>query len=738
MAKIAQLDIKIGVDGSGVDSGLQQAINAVSNAQSSATARLGGAMQRLGGDMMRAGGVLTAGLTVPIVGFAAAGMMAAREFNTGMANVASLIPGNAERVRELKASVQDMAVAVGKSTTDLAGGLYQVISAFGDTAQTADLLRINAKAAAAGVATTTEAIDLTSAVTLAYGDTSAAAVQKVADLALLAVRMGKTTFPELAGSIGRVTPMARVLGVSQEELFAVMGSVTGVTGRAAEVATQLRSALKSLANPTAGMTEALKAMGYSSGQAMIQQLGMGGALQRIAQYAKETGTPLQKLVSDIEGQTILLPLADTLASRYANTLQAMGQAAGTTDEAFQAQTTGVNAAGYALQQLSARSEVFRQNIGDAIAPALIAAMEAAQPLVNSIARLAVAFAAMPPGAQATILGIAGAVATLGPALMVVGGAISGIGSIVKVVPLIAALIGPMLASLGAAVSGAATGFLALIGPVGWVVLAIAAVASAIMYLWRTNESFRVALTTAWTAISTAVAGAALSIWTALTSAFTSVGVVVAQFFARLPLYWESLRQGVTAAALTVQTTVSAAFAAVSTFFLTVWTAAYTWGVGLFKRFADGIMVGFQWVKDRVTQAVQWVRNLLPGSDAKEGPLSDLYASGRALMSTLAGGISAAGGMPAAAVAGAASGLFSTLPAGLGIGVTPQLASLGPRPFGDGSLGVTAAMANSAINGRAERTQGVRVWVDNGNIRAEMVETARGVYRVEQSYDDRGL
>jgi phage-related protein len=546
-----------------------------------------------------------------------------------------------------------------------------------------------------------------------------------------------------------------------------MGSVTGVTGGAAEVATQLRSALKSLANPTAGMTEALAAMGYSSGQAMIQQLGMGGALQRIVQYAKETGTPLQKLVADIEGQTILLPLASSLAGRYANTLKEMGSAAGTTNEAFAEQTEGINKTGTQLERAKAKAEVMAQRLGDGIAPALEDALVAAEPLIGVIERLAKSFEKLPAGQQSLIVNAGAAAAALGPGLMMAGGAISGAGTIIKAGSMVGGVAAPVaakavagvggmaaaaapavtgaLATAGGAVAGAASavgssiaGVAAAITPIGWVALAIAGVVAAIVWLWKTNEGFRTALTTAWTAISTVVAGVALAVWTALTNAFTAVGTVIAGFFARIALFWEGLRLGVIAAALTVQTTLKSAFDAVGKFFTDLWTTAWTWGESLFKRFADGIMAGFKWVKEKVTGAVQWVRDLLPGSDAKEGPLSDLYASGRALMSTLAGGISAAGGMPAAAVAGAASGLFSTLPAGLGIGVTPQLASLGPRPFGDGSLGVTAAMANSAINGRAERTQGVRVWVDNGNIRAEMVETARGVYRVEQSYDDRGL
>lgn len=210
----------------------------------------------VGKSMTSTGMKMTGAVTLPIIGIGGAAIKMSTDFNASMANVASLglVP---ERVEELKSGVQNMAIEVGKSTGDLAGGLYQVVSAFGDTADTATILEINAKAAAAGLATTEEAIALTSAVTKGYGDSSAEAVQKVADLAFETVKLGQTTFPELAASMGKVVPIASALGVSQEELFAQMATLTGVTGGAAEVSTQLRAVYQGLLKPTAEMANSL-------------------------------------------------------------------------------------------------------------------------------------------------------------------------------------------------------------------------------------------------------------------------------------------------------------------------------------------------------------------------------------------------------------------------------------------------------------------------------------------------
>jgi TP901 family phage tail tape measure protein len=302
------------------------------------------------------------------------------DFNRGMANVATLIPGNTKRVNELKGTVQNLAVATGKATDDLAEGLYQTISAFGDTADTAAILETNAKAAAAGLAKTTDAINLTSAVTKIYGDTSAAAVQKAADLALLTVRLGQTTFPELASSMGKVVPMAEAMGQSQEDLFAVFATATGVTGTAAEVATQYRGVLAGLAKPSEALTALLDKQGFKSGEAMLAQRGLVGTLQDIVGAAKDADKPLQDYIASVEAVPFALALAGPQAETFAKKQAELAKAAGATDEAFRAQTEGVNEAGFGWDQLVQQFVTGAQKLGDVLLPRLLDAAHALSPL----------------------------------------------------------------------------------------------------------------------------------------------------------------------------------------------------------------------------------------------------------------------------------------------------------------------------------------------------------------------
>lgn len=311
----------------------------------------------------------------------------ATEFNAGMANVGSLIPGNTARVKELAGEVQALRVQLGLTGQDATTGLYQAISAFGDTADTMKIMEINAKAARAGVASVSDAINLTSAVTKAYGDTSAQAVEQVSDLALMTVRLGQTTFPELAASIGRVTPLTKALGVSQQELFAVMATATGVTGGAAEVSTQLRGVLQSLMSPTDSMAKLMQSLGYANGEAMIKALGMSGTIKAITDAANASGQPLQEYISSIEGQTLALALAGPQADTFTAKLEQMQQASGSTNAAFKEQAEGVNWWGHQMARAREAWNVFLEKVG-IVGPLLTAGASIAQ-LVTVIRSLAI-------------------------------------------------------------------------------------------------------------------------------------------------------------------------------------------------------------------------------------------------------------------------------------------------------------------------------------------------------------
>jgi len=134
--------------------------------------------------------VLAAGAAAASMGGLA--LNAAVDFEKQMANVATLLDGDVKtKIGNLGGAVKRLSGETGTSTELLTDGLYQVISAFGETDDAMKILEISTKGAAAGNATVTDSVNLLSAVTKGYGDTSAEAAQQTSDLAFLTVKLGQ-------------------------------------------------------------------------------------------------------------------------------------------------------------------------------------------------------------------------------------------------------------------------------------------------------------------------------------------------------------------------------------------------------------------------------------------------------------------------------------------------------------------------------------------------------------------
>lgn len=418
------------------------------------------------------GNALTKSVTVPLIAAAGASVKFSTDFNAALANIATL-GVSTERVLELKSGIQDLAVSVAKDTSDISNGVYNVISAIGDSNDTIKITEINAKAAAAGLATTEEAISLTTAVTKGYNDITAEAFQKASDLAFVTVKLGQTTFPELAGAIGRVVPASNALGVSQEELFTVYATLTGVTGKASEVSTQYGAILSGLMKPSESMKKMLSQLGYESGFAMVKALGLKGTLDALTKATGGSEEKLSNLVSSKEAVTAMLALTGAQAESFTAKLEAMNNAAGASDEAFAAQSEGVNKAGFEFQQSMVSMQIAAQKFGDSAVPYI-------DKVSDSISGLADWLNSLSDEQREAVFNIGVFAAALGPTMKVTSGLIKGgtkgVALLKAVAPAATSAAAGMTATAGGATAlGGAMS--ALSGPIGWTIAALAALAA---------------------------------------------------------------------------------------------------------------------------------------------------------------------------------------------------------------------------------------------------------------------
>lgn len=367
----------------------------------------------------------------------AAGTQAA-SFQSQMQNVGTLLDGDVQgKLQGMSKQLKQVSIDTGAATSDLTDGLYQVVSAFGESAESVKQLEIAAKAAKAGNATTTDSVNMLSAVTKGYGDTSAAALQKASDLAFLTVKLGQTSFPELASSMGQVVPLAATMKVSQEELFGAMATLTGVTGGTAEVTTQLRATMQEFLSPSSQMEKALKKMGYTSGAAALESEGLGGILTKLKESVKGDEVAFANLFSSIESKNAVLALTGAQADAFAEKTAAMGEAAGATDRAFNIQTNSVSAM---ASKLKNAGSVMLTSLGEKALPYVQDAMQGlidrmpaiTETLGGMIERAGPMFGVMASGISNAVSACAPVVGRIGSVVAavmpIVSEVVSGVGS----------------------------------------------------------------------------------------------------------------------------------------------------------------------------------------------------------------------------------------------------------------------------------------------------------------------
>ena len=214
------------------------------------------------------------------------------------AEVTTLMPTlNQEALGQMKADIDRFSRETGTTLEDAYEAAYQAVSAGINPESTASFLSTAHQAALAGVTDITTAVDGLTSVLNAYGMETANATQ-VSDAMFTAIRLGKTTFREMAPVLGPVLPIASALGTEFQEITAAVASLTAQGNPTSIALTQIRSALVALSKDTKarGLFEGLTGLTYQQFQAQ------GGtfqeALSMIVKEAERTGKSLTDLFGE--------------------------------------------------------------------------------------------------------------------------------------------------------------------------------------------------------------------------------------------------------------------------------------------------------------------------------------------------------------------------------------------------------------------------------------------------------
>mgnify|MGYP000530731079 CR=1 FL=1 len=239
-------------------------------------------------------------------------------------NIGTLLAGTGRDFKEFTDLSIQLSKKVPDSAAELAGAIYQTISAgIGTTnEEVIKFTEVASKAAVAGVSTTEAAVDGLSSVVNAYKNSVGGAkmslddTNKIADTFFAAIKLGKTTFNEMNAAIASWVPMASALGLSFDQGAAAIANLTAQGTPTAQVATQMNAAFTLISKGTGPLNKALEGMGMKLEdlREMLQKPAQeGGGLINVLKTIREAAERSGQTVAAITGRVEAAKLIESLA-----------------------------------------------------------------------------------------------------------------------------------------------------------------------------------------------------------------------------------------------------------------------------------------------------------------------------------------------------------------------------------------------------------------------------------------
>lgn len=446
-------------------------------------------------------------------------------------------------------------------------------------------------------------------------------------------KIGGTT-PNILEFTARAGAVGKTMGLTASEV-AAFGSVFESIGiapqRASTAFNNFANQLFTINAATPKARAAFESLGFSAdtfGQTMAQNptKALLGFLDRINQIHDpvEKSTKLIQIFGKVSDSEIaaLSTQSDKLAKAFVVAGDSAGNLAKMTNE------VGIKMSDPAVQAKVLQSQLTALGIqlGSVLVPILGQLLSILTPVLE---KLSMALNENPRLAQIIVI-IGGAVAVIGPVLMMVGSMATGLSALGAAFGAVAGLSGVFTTAIGVVVPVLTTLGTVLLGLPGVILavgLAITALATnfggcrdaIVGFVQKATGQLTGFFSWVMNAGYTMGANLRNSVQSAFNGMLNAVGNFSGQFMSAL--------YGV--------------FNQVVSYISSVGSSFYQAGASLMSTFASGIMSSANAAYDAVRSKVSEIRDLLPFSPAKEGPLSDLDKSGGSFFKTFADSLNVA-------------------------------------------------------------------------------------------------
>lgn len=257
----------------------------------------------------------------------------AGQFSDSFAEISTLVTTSDENLGKFKDELLGYSRDSSFAFEEINEAVYQAISFGADYTQALDAVATAEKLAIGGKAGLASATELLSGTLNAYGaDVSEAG--RYSDIFFTIVKDGKTTIPELASNLSKVTGIAAAAGVPMDTLGSAIAAITASGAPTSEAITGLKAVISNIIKPTKDASETAELLGLKFNATALETKGLDGLLAEIYKTTGGNVEQMGKLFGSTEALNAALILGADSSGTFSRALADMEKATGATDAAY--------------------------------------------------------------------------------------------------------------------------------------------------------------------------------------------------------------------------------------------------------------------------------------------------------------------------------------------------------------------------------------------------------------------
>lgn len=466
-------------------------------------------IRNVGSTMRSVGSNMSLYFTLPVVAGFGAAIKTGADFEQQMARVGAIAGSSKSDLKSLSDQAVDLGAKTSLSASEVAKGMEELAALGMNTNQIMKAMPgvISAAEASGSDLATTATIMASS---LNSFNLKASDSSHVADVLATAANDSAADVQYMGDALKYAGTPAHALGITLEDTSAAIEVMSNSGLEGSQAGTALRASFIRLAKPTKASQKAMDELGVSLTNSKGQFVGMPNLIGQF-KSSLQGMTKEQKLayVSQIVGTEAasgFLALIDAGPNKIKKYSDSLKDSNGASKEAADKMKDNLKGS---LEQLHGAFESLGITIGKAFSPVL-------RKLADVVTAVVSKFSSLPTPVIVITTLFVGLVASIGPLLMLTGLLAHSIVGISEAMTLLNATQGgakffslfnggikgilPKIGQLLTKIPLLGSAFTLLTGPVGIVIGVIAALTAGIVYLWKTNDSFRNFVINAWNSI----------------------------------------------------------------------------------------------------------------------------------------------------------------------------------------------------------------------------------------------